>query len=459
MTDVAAAATSDDYQTLRAERDRLRERVETLERRAVRRSGARRVAAATLVVIASLAFLAAMPGVWAERNFLDTDRFVAQAGPLIETPEFQEVLATRLTDEVMVLVDPEALFEQVLPERGEILAVPLANAVEGFVRDRIASFVASDLFARLWGDALRVAHTQALAVLEGDSDIVTAGTDSVRINLVPAINAVLANITYESPEILGRRVSLPDITVENLQGAIQALEEALGVQLDDDFGQFTFYDNGTLSTVQQALRTAGRLVIALVALTVVATLGALWVSTNRRRTLIQLAAGAAVAAVLVRRLVVAFSDDIVALAPTDQGSDAVAVAGHRFVEPLTTFAGWTLLTAAAVTIVALVTGPYPWAVATRSRVATARRVIAHAARGARDSGFPSDSGTAHEVNVWIRDHAEPLTVGLVAVVALLLWVIDMSWLAAVLVLAAAGVLAWVIRRAESTVPPPHSRDE
>src|SRR5688572_27246297 len=110
------------------------------------------------VVVASLLLAMSLVGVWAKRNFLDTDRFTSRAAPLAEDPAVQTVVADRLTDEVMEFVDPVQLFQQVLPERGQILAVPLANAVTEFVHDRVLTFTQSERFAQLWEGAVRTAH-------------------------------------------------------------------------------------------------------------------------------------------------------------------------------------------------------------------------------------------------------------------------------------------------------------
>ena len=104
MTDAVTTPVTEDYEALRAERDALRARLEAAERRPGERHRVRGVVAGLLVGLAIVAFLAAMPGLWANRNLLDTDRFVTRAGPLVDDPDVQEVLATRLTAEVMKLV-------------------------------------------------------------------------------------------------------------------------------------------------------------------------------------------------------------------------------------------------------------------------------------------------------------------------------------------------------------------
>ena len=67
----------------------------------------------------------------------------------------------------MGVIDPESFFESVLPERGQILAVPLTNALRGFVNDKVDEFLATDTFANLWVEANERAHRRIVQVLEG----------------------------------------------------------------------------------------------------------------------------------------------------------------------------------------------------------------------------------------------------------------------------------------------------
>ena len=439
MTDAVTTPVTEDYEALRAERDALRARLEAAERRPAERHRVRGVVAGLLVALAIVAFLAAMPGLWANRNLLDTDRFVTRAGPLVDDPDVQEVLATRLTAEVMQLVDPKALFEQVLPDRGDLLAVPLANAVEGFVGDRVQDVVASQAFAQIWVGALRVAHTAALNVLEGDSEAVTTSDGQVTLNLIPAIDAVLARITSASPEILGRQVNLPDVSVEDVpEAAIQRIETALGVDLGDDFGQFTVYDDGKLETAQQALHTFGRIVVLLLPLAIASAVAALWVSTRRRRTLLQLAVGAALAAVVVRRAIFALDDEVVGLAPKPEGRGAITAVVDSFLSPLTTFAAWTIGIAAVVAFVAWITGPYPWAVTLRTRGSSlARTAVSTTAAHATDRATQE----------WVGAHRDPLVAAIAFLGVLALWILDLSWLGVLIILALVAALIVVVLRA------------
>jgi hypothetical protein len=427
-----------EIERLRAERDVLRDEVAGLRRQKRRRGWLRQTTAALLVALACVVLVASVVGLWARRNFLDTERFVDRAGPLIEEPAVQDALSARLTEQVMTLVDPEALFEEVLPERGQVLAIPLANAVEGFVGDQVDTFIASDAFERLWVGALEVAHEGAVNLLRDESEVVTSEDGQITLNLLPVVDAVLARITARSPEILGRQVDIPDVTVEQIpEEAITRLEEALGVDLPDDFGQFTVYDEGKLTAVQDAISLFDRLVVVLLPLGVVLAGLALWLSHRRRRTLLQLAVGLALGMVLIRRVGFRVQDEVATLPPRPAGQESASLAADAFLKPLTTFGGWVLAGAIVVVVLAVLTGDYPWVVSLRRRAATLwGQAVAATGERARDETTVA----------WVTDHRDALLAagGIVALV--ILWVADLSWLGLLLVLALAAAYAIAVYR-------------
>jgi hypothetical protein len=430
---------------LRAERDRLEQELRDLRHRRGRRWSFRKAIVVLLVVATCVSFVAAVPGVWASRNFLDTDRFVSRVGPLIDEPAVQDALAFRLTTQLMVLVDPQELFEEALPERGQILAVPLANAVEGFVADRVESFVASDRFAELWESAARIAHRSSVDLLRGRSgEALTIEEGQVTLNLLPAVDALLREIGEASPEILGREVDIPELSVEDIPtSAIVRLEDALEVDLDDDFGQFVVYDDDQLAAVQDAVDLFDQLVLVLLPLSVVFAGVALWLSPHRRRTLLQIAGGVGVGMVLIRRVVFAVEDDIAALPPTEAGRAAAALAVDSFLDPLVTFAAWTLGAVAVVAVIAVLTGSYPWVVSLRARASGLARSFASAA---------GDRGKDEATVAWVRAHRDALLLGGALVGLVVLWTADLSWLGLALVLALVGGFELLVLR--MTAPPP-----
>jgi hypothetical protein len=423
---------------LQAERNRLQAQVDGLQQRSHKRGLVRRALVAALVVLTCVSLVAGVVGIWARRNFLDTDRFVERVGPLIEEPAVQETVTNRLTEQVMTLADPRALFEEALPERGQLLAVPLSNAVEGFVRDRVESFIQSDTFETLWVGAATVAHRGAVRVLRGESEAVTTDNGQVTLNLVPVINEVLRRITAASPEILGRQVDLPDVSVEDIpETAIARIEDALGVELDDDFGQITVYDDGTLEAAQDGLALADRLVVVLLVVGIVSAALALWLSHHRRRTLLQVSAAVAIGMVLIRRVSFRVDDEVAELPPTPEGRRAAAVAIRQFLDPLTTFAMWTLAAAAIVAALAILTSDYPWVVSLRRKVRTLwASAVATTGERAHDEATVA----------WIGAHRDALLVAGAIGGLVVLWVADLSFVALVVVLALVVAFEAVVYR-------------
>jgi hypothetical protein len=391
-----------------------------------------------LVVLTCVCLVAATVGIWANRNFLDTDRFVTRVGPLIQEPAVREAVSARIGDQVTALVDVRALLEDALPERGQLLAGPLSNAVDGFVRDKVDEFVATDAFERLWVGAARLSHEAAVRLLRGEATNVQTSDGSITLNLVPVVNQVLARLTAASPEILGRQVDIPDVTLEDVpDAAITKLERALGRPLPKDFGQVTVYDNGKLQAAQDGLELFDQFMVAFAVATPIFLVLALWVSQRRRRTVLQLVVGAGLGLVLLRRVMFRVQDDVAALPPRPAGQQAAGLALHNFIDPLLTFTEWALAAIAIVGAVAVLTSDYPWVVSLRHRV----RTVAASATGAVQRGA-TDEGTVR----WVAGHQELLQFAVGALALVALWVLDLSWLGVLLVLLVAAGLVLFVRR-------------
>ena len=298
----------EDPKVLRAERDALREERDALQtelsqlQRQPSHELARKTAVGLLVVVAVLAAMVSTVGIWAERNLLDTERFEERVGPLAQSPAVQSVLAAKFTDDLMELVDPKAFFEDALPEKGRILAIPLTSAVEGFVHKEVLAFMESDLFHELWLRASKTAHHNAIDLIKDRNPNVSADAEKITINLIPLIDAALAQLGEKSPELLGKSVDLPTLTVEDIPDAARIkIQQALDRPVSKTFGQIEVYDSGNLRTVQSAVSRFEDLKVVSVIALLVSTPLALWLSRRRRRTLLHLLVGTTFGLILIRR--------------------------------------------------------------------------------------------------------------------------------------------------------------
>ena len=75
-------------------------------------SRGRGIAAVVCVVLAALLLTPAAVAYWGQRTLNDTERYVDTVGPLVQSPEVQDVIATRVTDALEAQVDTEALIHQ-----------------------------------------------------------------------------------------------------------------------------------------------------------------------------------------------------------------------------------------------------------------------------------------------------------------------------------------------------------
>lgn len=437
-----ADATEDEVERLRAEVEVLEQKVDNREHRARVGRSLRKLAVGVLVVLTAISFLAAGIGVWASRNFLNNDIFASRLGTVIDEPAVQDALARYTTTEIMKLVQPEQLIADALPPRAQILAPTITSAVQGFVESKVAEVFATPEFARLFKDVVNGAHQRAVDLLEGnDSEVVTADGETVTLNFLPVIDQVLKKISETSPEILGRSVTIPEVSVQDVPDAArQKISDALGVDLDDNFGTITVYDAGALESAQQGVKLFNNLVWLLVGLTLLLIPLTLWLSTHRRRTLLQLVVAISVGLVIVRRLSLRLQSDLLNLVRIPENVPAVQVTTDRVIDPLRAGTEIMLWLALLIIVISLVTGPYPWAVSLRARVASLFSMAA---------GSAKDPATAE----WVLDHRDALQWVGAGVAVLALWFFSLSWLTFFALLVVVGLYELaVVRLAERAAP-------
>jgi hypothetical protein len=415
---------SADDKDLQAEVERLeRERVELEQQLEVakgkKRGRLRGILATVLVIVTVIVFGAGVAGAWARRTMLDTDRYVATVGPLAEDPAIQEYLSRTITQQVFQALDVQGRLQTVLGEKAQqlvFLAGPITSSVEGFVQDQVNKVVASDRFAELWTEANRAVHEQAMKVLEGDGDVVQTQNGKVVLNLLPIVNDVLKGVSGVVSELIGRTVTIPEITSQTIPDeAIAKLESALGVDLPTNFGEITVYDSNELAAIQQAVNLFDKAVILLAILFVVGFALALVVSTRKRRTLVQLTTAMAVVLVLERRFAIAAANSVVDQARPENQNAARAVV-DSVLGSLLRYTAWFLVISFIVLVVTLLTGPYPWAVTLRGWVTDLGRAVTGMVK----------PGERTPVTEWVAGHRDPVMFGIAILGLLAMLAFDLS---------------------------------
>lgn len=139
-----------------------------------RPSRARSIVAVICVVLAGLLTAPAAVAYWGQRTLNDTQRYVDTVEPLVNSPEVQDVIATKVTDAIETQVDIEAILNNVFAgvitdrPRLEQLVGPLAAAINGLIDREVRAFIASDEFADLWVRVNTRAQQALQRVLKGE---------------------------------------------------------------------------------------------------------------------------------------------------------------------------------------------------------------------------------------------------------------------------------------------------
>ncbi|WP_165546498.1 hypothetical protein [Kribbella soli] len=194
------------------------ERSEPVQAPAVtQRSRGRSVAVVICLVLAALLTTPAAIAYWGQRTLNDTTRYVNTVGPLVNSPEVQDAIATTVTGAIEEQVDIEALlndvFSGVVTDRPRLqrLVGPLAAAINSLIDRQVREFIASDEFADLWTAVNTRAQQSLQRVLKGDqSGAVSLQGDQVVLDVSEVIDRVKQRLVDRGLTIV-QNVPVPDI--------------------------------------------------------------------------------------------------------------------------------------------------------------------------------------------------------------------------------------------------------
>jgi hypothetical protein len=158
---------------------------------------------AVLIVLGLVLGTASVLTGYVRSTLADTDGFVATFAPLAADPEVQAVVSDAVTQAVEEAVDIPLLTSQVFDgirslgisdEASSALSLlegPTVQGLRSLLAGIVRDVVASDAFAEVWTQALRVSHAQVISTLEGDSDAaLRIGDSGLELQIGPIVDAV-----------------------------------------------------------------------------------------------------------------------------------------------------------------------------------------------------------------------------------------------------------------------------
>lgn len=162
-----------------------------------------------LLVVSGLALGAvAVPVLWAQQHLLDTERYTEAVAPLIVEAPIQQRVSEELT---------AAITDQLnLPE----FFVPA-------VRELTDRAVATDRFAGVWEEAVRISHVQLMEGIRDEGTGLSAEEGRLRVDLAPLAESLKPRLTEAGvpflellPEVEG------SVTLEDSREVAEAMQVA-----------------------------------------------------------------------------------------------------------------------------------------------------------------------------------------------------------------------------------------
>ncbi len=406
----------------------------------------RRGVVAALVVLFCVLLPVTYVVTWTHYTVLNTNGFVKTVGPIASDPAVIAAASTEVTNEIFNSLNPQQIIASNLPPKASFLAAPVTNAVKGYVQTAVTKVLSSSQFQTLWNQAIRFAHTQVLAVLNGNSSkAVTTTNGQVVLNLVPLLNSALQSMQGFISGVVGKPVTLPTVTASEVPStACKQISNALNRPLPATCGQIPLFPAKQLDSARRAVRIFNGVTVLLLIITPVVAAVALWLSRRRRRTLLQLSAGGLLGLVVIRRVVIWLESALENKGVPANKPARRAIFNHLFREYFSV-SRWILIALVLVFLIALVTGPYPWAVTLRAKAA-------HYGREGRNV-LGAAYGHAHDdaTVAWVSSHLDLLRILGVALAVVLLIALSVSWIGfLIIVVLLAAYELWLHRLGQRT---------
>jgi len=392
-----------------------------------------------LVVLTCLSLVATGVSWWVHYSIFNTNGYMKLVGPVGKDPEAIRALSDYIAGQVITATDLEQRTATALPPKAQFLAGPITGAVNQFIADGTDKVLSTPQAYDLWLKINTVAHDKIVALLRGETTLTYIQGNDVKLDTLPLISQVLVWVDGKLPGGLGAQFSPPVIPPGTpTDQATQQVSAWLGRPLPADFGQITLLQNDSLGAAQQAVRLFDALIWVLLIVTLVLAALTIWLSGHRRRTIIELGIGAAIALILTRVIVkqasTALIDSIHAGTTVTVLKDVVNAA----LGPLTNLTIW-------IVVIGLVVAVAAWFAGRRDLQAAAvnagKRVVQ-----SQDEALAAESPFTD----WLERHAQwARLAGLIVGLPLLLWVASSWWSIVLLIVVVAlyeGAISLLIRQ-------------
>jgi hypothetical protein len=277
--------------------------------------------------------------VWVRNVLLDTDDWTKMVAPLTRSEVVADTLSVYVVDGLFETLDAQQELHEALPEELAFLSMPLSRVLRDLAIDTVSKVVQSDPFNSAWVGLNRFAHGAVVAALRFEGAAIDLQRGAVVLDLSEVLTTIQELLGLEDAQL---PIDPEPMTVELVGGRQLALAQQ-GVRILD----------------------SSSLWLPFIALAIFAV--ALWISLWRRRTILWIGIGLAIAmAVTLIQLAVAQPIILTSISSPVMRLLADEV-WNIVVRGLVVQTVSVLVAGLLVALGAVLAGPRPWAVKLRAQ--------------------------------------------------------------------------------------------
>lgn len=316
-----------------------------------------------MLVLASVATAAAVIAAWAQPLIFDTDTWVGTVGPLPQN----EAVATAVADDAVEALfqsqDVEGKIKAALPSQAGFLAAPLSSQIETSANKAARRVIQSEQFTTIWTSSNRLAHDQFLKLIQNKPD-----------ERLAAARQKAESVTLDLGAIQQQIRSTLGITGQAL------IDPAAINSAASTADEFSLNLESRIKEVRRFAEVVDRLNTVLPIVAISLFLAALAVSRRRQKTLLVAGVALIVTSALLLIALKAIRPEVTGLAADATDQAALGAAWDQITGKLHGASKGLMIPGFLIVIVALVAGPYDWAVNLRQAAGLHKLADSRAAR-------------------------------------------------------------------------------
>ncbi len=168
-----------------------------------------------LLFAAGLSLVLGVTAGWTRAQLLDTDTWTATSAAIATDPAVQNDVAAAIADQIVASADVEAAIRSALPGPLGALAGPLTDGASSLIERAVVQVVRTDAFVKVWDTAVRAAHDEFVADLEGHGRVSSIGPGGLYLDLGAVLGSVRTALDDTGITVLDS-IDLSGVTVRIL---------------------------------------------------------------------------------------------------------------------------------------------------------------------------------------------------------------------------------------------------